>query len=469
MNKNWIAKNNRILISLVFFVLLPIFKGCISSSNALHFPDSVVHNVPSNPVKITNIFPEHGLTDPHVMIVGDRLYLGMGHDKSWNTEFDWTMDRWEIWSTDDLKTWTKETVIHPNDTYFGPEPNCWAGDFAQKDGKFYWYFSNRSFDTGVMVADNPEGPYRDALGKPILPDGLAPTKSYDPEIFEENGVFTIVWGAGNYYMATLGEDMLSLANEPKPIAVQNPDGSPRFTDDKPTLFKRNEYYYLVWGAHYSMSDTLQGPYEYKGAFYSGAHGSIFKWKGQWYVVHEFHDISMFYRGIMLKPMYFHADGKIDLKSDFVVPEGGGRLWDFENSRMGWRSPSGTNVQWDKDGTIKGKIVGKKPILESANWASTDTKGRVLKLLLKNQTAASKIKVSFALFRTDLPRFWSYPFINWLEEASVVLNVTSKSQEFVEYTLPLDTVKNMPDHLKRMRIEFIGVASGNWEIDHIRIQ
>ena len=135
----------------------------------LTFPDKVVHNVESDPVKITNIFPQHGLTDPHFMIVGHRLYLAMGHDKSWDTETDWMMDRWEIWSTDDLKTWVKETVIHPNDTYFGPEPNCWAGDFAQKDGKYYWYFSNRFYDTGVMVADKPEGPYKDALGKPLLP------------------------------------------------------------------------------------------------------------------------------------------------------------------------------------------------------------------------------------------------------------------------------------------------------------
>ena len=65
----------------------------------------------SDPLQIENIFPEHGLTDPHVMIVDDRLYLGMGHDQSWDVEFNWTMDRWEIWSTDDLKTWVKETTI----------------------------------------------------------------------------------------------------------------------------------------------------------------------------------------------------------------------------------------------------------------------------------------------------------------------------------------------------------------------
>lgn len=460
---------------IVLLGLLSIVFGCVKKNTNLNntsdqkFPNKVIHNVDANPIQIENIFPEHGLTDPHFMIVNDRLYLGMGHDKSWDIEFNWTMDRWEIWSTSDLKTWVKETTIHPNDTYFGPDPNCWAGDFAQKNGKYYWYFSNKYFDTGVMVADQPGGPYKDALNKPLLPRGIAPTKSYDPEVYEENGIYTIIFGAGNYHVATLGDDMISLADKPQPLIVQNPDGSPHPTDDKPTLFKRNEYYYLVWGARYAMSKKLRGPYEYKGAFYSGGHGSIFNWKGQWYVVHEHHDISMFYRGIMLKPMYFNSDGTVNLKSDFSFPIGGGRKWNFDNSRMGWRSVSNTNVQWDNLGIIQGEIAGIKPIIESANWATTNTKGRDLKIRIKNNTGASKLKLSFALFKTGIKRFWSYPEINWLEEASVKIDVTPNNTEFVTYTLPLKSVENMPAKLKRLRIEFLDVDSGNWEIDYIRIQ
>ncbi|MEM6814659.1 MAG: family 43 glycosylhydrolase, partial [Bacteroidota bacterium] len=335
-------------------------------------------------------------------------------------------------------------------------------------GKFYWYFSNRFFDTGVMVADQPEGPYQDALGKPLLPNGLTPTKSYDPEIFEEDGTYTIVFGAGTYYAATLADDMISLADEPKPIRVVDPDGSDHYTDDKPTLFKRNASYYLVWGAHYAMSNQLRGPYEYKGAFYSGGHGSVFYWRGQWYVIHEHHDISIFYRGVMLKPMYFHPDGTVDLKSDFTVPLGGGRKWDFDHSRMGWRSASGTQVEWTNSGTVKGDITTERPIIESANWASSETKGRTLELRIKNRTAATKLKLSFAAFRTNVPRFWSYPEINWLEEPFIEIDIAPNSSKFMDYSLPLNTVGNIPAKLKRLRIEFLHVDSGEWEIDFIRI-
>jgi len=461
--------------SIVVLISVIAAVGCINKqSNVCQepefiLPDKIVHEVDADPVKITNIFPQHGLTDPHTMIVGDRLYIGLGHDQSWDIETTWTMDRWEIWSTSDLKTWVKETEILPNDTYFGPEANCWAGDFAQKDGKYYWYFSNRHYNTGVMVADKPGGPYRDALGKPLITEGLAPTRSYDPEVFEEDGVYTIFWGAGTYYAATLGDDMISLKDEPQKIEVFNPDGSPRSTDDKSTTFKRDGHYYLVWGAHYAMSDKLRGPYEYKGRFYSGGHGSIFNWKGQWYVVHEFHDISMFYRGVMLKPMCFHPDGTVDLKSDFVVPEGGGRIWDFDNSVLGWRSPSGTTIQWTDGGMIKGEITGKRAIIESANWSMTGIKGKELKIRVRNQTNASQLKFSFAKIKNDVPQFWRYPEVNWFDEAYAIIDVSGNSSGFVEYSLELDKVENIPPSLRRLRIEFLGADSGNWEIDDIRIQ
>ena len=36
-----------------------------------------------------------------------------------------------------------------------------------------------------MVADSPKGPWKDPLGKPLLPEDLTPTHEYDMGIFEE--------------------------------------------------------------------------------------------------------------------------------------------------------------------------------------------------------------------------------------------------------------------------------------------
>ncbi|WP_049721011.1 family 43 glycosylhydrolase [Gilvimarinus polysaccharolyticus] len=455
--------------TLILTALGLITPAAFSGSPTPAFPDIIQHKNVSQPVQILNVFPEHGLTDPHVMQVNGRLYMGMGHDKTWDTETDWTMDRWEIWSTNDLTTWRKETTMYPADTYIGQQPNAWAGDFAQKDGKYYWYFSNRNIDTGVMVATHPGGPYKDALGKPLLPEGIAPTHPYDPEVFEENGVYTIIFGAGAYYAATLAEDMISLASEPVPIIIKTKDGKVKPTDDKPTVFKREDIYYLVWGADYAMSDKLLGPYQYAGDFMGGGHGSIFNWQKQWYVVHEHHDISMYYRGIMIKPLIFNDDGTVNLVNDTSYPEGGGRVWEFEKSVMGWRAVANTSVNWNSTGTISGDHKG-SAIIESANWASASLEGTDLSITLKNQSDAKSLRIYLAEFATNRPEFWKYSDINWSNSAQAELAIKPNDQSFSTYTLDLSTVDKLPNKLKRLRLEFPkNVNSGKWEIESIYIQ
>ncbi|MGQ1909101.1 hypothetical protein ACT3CE_04880 [Marinifilum sp. RC60d5] len=46
-----------------------------------------------------------------------------------------------------------------------------------------------------------------------------PGHPYESEIFIENEMYTICFGVGQYYMATLAKDMMSLETEPKPILI----------------------------------------------------------------------------------------------------------------------------------------------------------------------------------------------------------------------------------------------------------
>lgn len=178
------------------WLFLPFVFLLILSVKAQKFS----HNVDlSKPVDIPNLFPKRGLTDPHCIIDNGRLYLFGGHDNSWDTENTWVMDRWEIWSTANLKDWKLESKILPSETYIGDNPNCWAGDIIKKGDKYYWYFSNRNINTGVMVSDSPSGKFKDALGKPLLPEGIIDGHPYDPEIYEENGVYTMFFASGHYY------------------------------------------------------------------------------------------------------------------------------------------------------------------------------------------------------------------------------------------------------------------------------
>ena len=83
--------------------------------------------------------------------------------------------------------------------------------------KYYYYFvANKSI--GVAVADKPEGPYRDALGKALLTkeEINAPNQVIDPDVFQDpaTGKYYLYWGNSYLWMAELADDMVSFVPGP---------------------------------------------------------------------------------------------------------------------------------------------------------------------------------------------------------------------------------------------------------------
>ncbi|MFD1316403.1 family 43 glycosylhydrolase [Namhaeicola litoreus] len=285
------------------------------------------------------IVPNVGLNDPHIHIFKDTAYVYASHDKSIENN-GFVMEDWWIWSSPDLVNWTKRSVLKPEDTYIGKDfTGCWATDVGYKNGKYYWYFSERNEQTGVVVGDTPVGPWRDPLSKPILTSELTPTHEYDMAIFEDEGEHFIIFGVWDYYIAKLNDDMISLAESPKKISITNPrgpynsDGKNKEmpTDDKPFVHKYKGKYYLSWGCFYAMSDNLYGPYDYvdtiikessfaegfddptwPNGFLQGRHGSFFEWHNQWYFAYC--DISQtgnrWFRDTFISYVHYKDDGTI---------------------------------------------------------------------------------------------------------------------------------------------------------------
>lgn len=285
------------------------------------------------------IVPNAGLNDPHVHIFNDTAYVYASHDKSLkNTKF--IMEDWWVWSSPDLVTWTKRSVLNPKDTYINKNfTRCWATDAAYSNGNYYYYFSEGNTQTGVVVGDTPIGPWRDVLKKPLLTSDLTPTDEYDMAIFKDDGKHYIIFGVWDYYIAQLNDDMISLAEDPKKIEIINPRGPynpdglniKMPTDDKPFVHKYNGKYYLSWGCFYAMSDNLYGPYNYKdtvikeesfaigydaptwpNGFLQGRHGSFFQWYNQWYYIYC--DISQtgnrYFRDSFISYIHYKDNGEM---------------------------------------------------------------------------------------------------------------------------------------------------------------
>ena len=234
------------------------------------------------------IIPHDGVCDPHIHIFGGKAYLYSTHDDGPGHDI-YTMYDWRVFSSDDLVHWTLESTLCPEDTYIGATSECYATDAAERDGKYYFYFSHQQYSTGVAVGDAPGGPFRDALGRALLPKGLADTASYDPTVFVDDDpqrtpyiVFGYQWVGKRYYIARLNEDMISLAETPRPITIEGDwVGS-----DASWITKRGGVYYLnSHEAAYALSDSIYGPYVSRKPFYKDAHadhGTFFDFHNQNY-------------------------------------------------------------------------------------------------------------------------------------------------------------------------------------------
>lgn len=434
---------------------------------------SVASEIKFNPnaVSVDVIVPEHGMADAHALVKGDTLYVICGHDESWDGIGSFRMDRWEIWSTIDLKNWTYHRSIYPTQTYIGNKPNCWAGDICERNGKYYWFFSNRNIDTGVLEANAINGEYKDILGKPLLPKGIVPVHPYDPEIFWENGKYHICFGAGTYYMAELSEDMRSLKTPPQKIIVNDNSGKIVKVDDKSTLMKRNGWYYLIYGSKYAMSKDLYGPYQFKGNFLKGGHTSLFKWKNQWYVLQENHDISAFFRGISLKPVYFKDDNTIYVPTTDRMYPGPGRRWDFKLSTMGWKSLKNTTLVKGMDDVLKGTLIDSGAVIVSAPWLCTlSSECKSIKIRMKNLSMSNKLRIS--LFTRDKGKnFWTSfnSPVDWNAQEWITVNIKDNSVDYETYEINLSKFSNIKEYIMQVALmPLVDVEKGKWIIDYILI-
>jgi arabinoxylan arabinofuranohydrolase len=276
------------------------------------------------------MIPYVGMADPHIFIFNETAYLYSTRDvDSIQTKNKFVMPDWHIWSSQDLIHWKHERTIFPTETYMGKSNDCWATDMGWRNGKYYFYFSNKNISTGVMVADHPAGPFIDALGKPLLDTGLTTSKEYDPSILIDDDPGKtpyIIFGHHRdndpilgYYIARLNEDMISLAEKPQKIYFEG-NLNVLFNDDKPNLHKHNGIYYLSSGSHYATATSIYGPYTKRGNSGYGAfgltaqaHGNYFMWNNQWFHTWcRFHlgkDVAR-YRESYITYVHYKRDGSM---------------------------------------------------------------------------------------------------------------------------------------------------------------
>ncbi|PGH47198.1 glycoside hydrolase family 43 protein [Streptomyces sp. Ru87] len=273
--------------------------------------------------------------DPAPLVHNDRVYLYTGHDEDGSTWF--TMKEWRVYSSTDMVNWTDHGSPMNLETFSWASADAWAGHVAERNGKFYWYVPVTNRETGrmaigVAVGDSPTGPFRDALGHPLVENG-----EIDPAVFiDDDGQAYLYWGNPNLWYVKLNADMTSYSGSPTQIPLTTegfgarPGDSERPTlyEEGPWVYKRNSLYYMVFAAQccsefiaYSTAPTATGPWTYRGTIMptQGAsftnHAGVIDYKGNSYF--SYHNGALpggggFTRSVAVEKFTYKADGTFPL-------------------------------------------------------------------------------------------------------------------------------------------------------------
>lgn len=109
-------------------------------------------------------------TDPAPYVYNDTVYLLTGHDEDGSTNFN--MRDWRMYSSKDMANWQDHGVMASLSTFSWAQDRAWAGQVIARNNKFYLYVpiaqKNGQMAIGVGISDSITGPYKDAIGKPLV-------------------------------------------------------------------------------------------------------------------------------------------------------------------------------------------------------------------------------------------------------------------------------------------------------------
>ncbi|KAK7440901.1 hypothetical protein CaCOL14_001968 [Colletotrichum acutatum] len=212
------------------FLLVAILWGCAQVTQA------------DNPI-VQTIYT----ADPAPIIFNNRVYLFTGHDENVTTP-SVDMRDWRLFSSADMVNWQHHGSPLSLSAFSWASRDAWAAQVIERNGLFYYYVTITNGATvgrsiGVAVSDEITGPYRDAIGEPLVEDG-----QIDPTIFiDDDGQAYLYWGNPGLSYVRLNEDMISYSGNPIQVELTvesfgerlgNPDRNSTL-EEGPRFYKRN--------------------------------------------------------------------------------------------------------------------------------------------------------------------------------------------------------------------------------------
>ncbi len=255
----------------------------------------------------------------------------------------------DAFSSEDLIHWEKHSHIIDTAEVKWAKKAMWAPCIVKKDSSYFLFFSandiqapfrkgyvaeeNKIGGIGIGISSNPEGPFKDYLGKPLIQEFYNQAQPIDQFVFKDaDGQYYIIYGGwGHCNIARLNNDFTALIPYEDGNVVK--EITPEGYVEGPVMFLRNEKYYLMWSegnwtdetykVAYGIADTPFGPFkklntilETNPLIATGAgHHSVINPPNStnWYIIYHRRPIpneGRDHRIVCIDRMFFDSDGTI---------------------------------------------------------------------------------------------------------------------------------------------------------------
>lgn len=246
----------------------------------------------------------------------------------------------DVFSSNDLVNWQKHERVVDTSAIKWAWRAMWAPAIVEKDKKYYLFFAandiqsdNEKGGIGVAVANQPGGPYKDYLGKPLIDKFHNGAQPIDQFVFKDkNGQYYMYYGGWRHCnVARLKKDFTGF--EPFPDGTTFKEVTPEKYVEGPFMFIRNGKYYFMWSeggwtgpdysVAYAIADSPLGPFKRVGkilqqnpAIATGAgHHSVLQipGKNEYYIVYHRRPLTEKdgnSRVVCIDKMEFDAEGFI---------------------------------------------------------------------------------------------------------------------------------------------------------------
>lgn len=235
----------------------------------------------------------------------------------------------EAFSSPDLVDWRNEgRILDFADVPWSTNRAAWAPSCAEMNGRYYFYFSaGDGAGIGVAVADSPGGPFRDALGKPLIAEYHHGAQPIDAHAFvDEDGQAYLYYGGWKHAVVVrLADDMIRAEGEFIEITPEN-------YVEGPFMVKRDGVYIFMWSegswgdasysVAYARSDSPFGPFVREGKVLesdpkvgnSAGHHSVLELpNGEWVICYHrrpIEETARDHRVVCIDRLIFEPDGSI---------------------------------------------------------------------------------------------------------------------------------------------------------------